>query len=976
MVGVAYNISWQSSCLFVLGTEKVCIHDFNGRIDEYVWPSKEVFTAFKQRGCFICLYSAHSLLLYDYVYSEKCRLQLDAEEFVHIDLIRLGGNDVLLVCSRDSKSIDLWGFYDGVPKKKYPFERFDECIVECSTLITYSGTLIKITLKNGRIHYLHSNKGSFQTVATLNKKPGKQSILLNFTTDVYYSEGHSYIDLYHFNGAASSESNPFQRISNLPHVGNRCSRISCRKTSSMQNIDDALIWFTSKYAVIVDFYCSHIVIPGEYTGICEIHVSLYDFSNLFGNFICCLKKDKTGINIFEWRCDKGVHMYRLLAFLELDQKIFNCVCSIDWYSGIAVYCALEDGELRRYNATMMASLPDRPAPFSKSPILKEQISHLQIQDKILLTLDESKRTLKLFTFSNCISFLMKLCISNGISQYAVVSSYVLVMDSEDTLCIYSICTTPELLFKTTKFQHNFFRVHSSGSSFLIIDSNMRQLLHIDTKLPLTLNNVADLKITCRSLLSATVPERSILYILSDDQSTLTIWDSEKNTIKYHLIHLEKTIKVQKLYALSSALVFHDSDQRVHLWYIDADKTTITLERTNHLEVKSTRLVLFHQTVKKLIIYDVDKKLCGKIQVESPCDAFCFTTDEKYLFVISHDESMLQMYEVDTGKMLEKLFIENMSPLIQATNDHLFLFCNNKLLLMSITGRSSLNRDTKVSPAMCPLFEEQYWLWTHKDKPWTIMASETLPSLESSGVKRALLIGINTYKKGSQLQYCINNAQNCGTKLRDVGFHVTIGIDMNYEEMCTMIEDWVCKICPGDQALAFFSGHGTHFDDQNFLIPVDNDQLTSPTMFELRSINVHATLEKMMARHPSAAIFLLDCCFSYVIPNEAASKGVFDCGGLSSMIEVDDSLVVFACDANKTIPDRSTNNQNSIFTAHLLEHIAKPNLTIEEIMNLVCSGVMNETNGDQCPYQASSLYRRKIDLNHRNDTGKSLLPKRK
>ncbi|CAF4736102.1 unnamed protein product [Rotaria socialis] len=653
MVGVAYNISWQSSCLFVLGTEKVCIHDFNGRIDEYVWPSKEVFTAFKQRGCFICLYSAHSLLLYDYVYSEKCRLQLDAEEFVHIDLIRLGGNDVLLVCSRDSKSIDLWGFYDGVPKKKYPFERFDECIVECSTLITYSGTLIKITLKNGRIHYLHSNKGSFQTVATLNKKPGKQSILLNFTTDVYYSEGHSYIDLYHFNGAASSESNPFQRISNLPHVGNRCSRISCRKTSSMQNIDDALIWFTSKYAVIVDFYCSHIVIPGEYTGICEIHVSLYDFSNLFGNFICCLKKDKTGINIFEWRCDKGVHMYRLLAFLELDQKIFNCVCSIDWYSGIAVYCALEDGELRRYNATMMASLPDRPAPFSKSPILKEQISHLQIQDKILLTLDESKR------------------------------------------------------------------VHSSGSSFLIIDSNMRQLLHIDTKLPLTLNNVADLKITCRSLLSATVPERSILYILSDDQSTLTIWDSEKNTIKYHLIHLEKTIKVQKLYALSSALVFHDSDQRVHLWYIDADKTTITLERTNHLEVKSTRLVLFHQTVKKLIIYDVDKKLCGKIQVESPCDAFCFTTDEKYLFVISHDESMLQMYEVDTGKMLEKLFIENMSPLIQATNDHLFLFCNNKLLLMSITGRSSLNRDTKVSPAMCPLFEEQYWLWTHKDKPWTV-----------------------------------------------------------------------------------------------------------------------------------------------------------------------------------------------------------------------------------------------------------------
>jgi hypothetical protein len=82
----------------------------------------------------------------------------------------------------------------------------------------------------------------------------------------------------------------------------------------------------------------------------------------------------------------------------------------------------------------------------------------------------------------------------------------------------------------------------------------------------------------------------------------------------------------------------------------------------------------------------------------------------------------------------------------------------------------------------------------------------------------------------------------------------------------------------------------------------------------------------------------------------------------------DSSVVFACDIGKTTEDVSNNGRNGIFTEHLLQHIAKSNWTIEEIMTRVCNDIETETNKVQIPFHISSL-RRQIYLNvqHRKGT---------
>ncbi|CAF1485607.1 unnamed protein product [Adineta steineri] len=246
-----------------------------------------------------------------------------------------------------------------------------------------------------------------------------------------------------------------------------------------------------------------------------------------------------------------------------------------------------------------------------------------------------------------------------------------------------------------------------------------------------------------------------------------------------------------------------------------------------------------------------------------------------------------------------------------------------------------------------------------------MASGFSSSNDSIYTKRALLIGNNKYSKNSELQYCINDAEDLADELREIDFEITIGTNLTYEQMDRMIETFNDKINPGDLVLFFFAGHGCQWSHLNFLIPIDDDRITTNTDLKYRAINVQATLGKIMSRHPSAAIFLLDCC------RHIGVRGPSNSNGLSPMQAVSGSFIGYACDADSTSLDGSANGRNGLFTSHLLQHIGKPNLTIDEIMYDVCDGVVNEANDDQCPFRVSSL-RRKVYLNQQSTAGQSVL----
>ncbi|CAF1314819.1 unnamed protein product [Adineta steineri] len=246
-----------------------------------------------------------------------------------------------------------------------------------------------------------------------------------------------------------------------------------------------------------------------------------------------------------------------------------------------------------------------------------------------------------------------------------------------------------------------------------------------------------------------------------------------------------------------------------------------------------------------------------------------------------------------------------------------------------------------------------------------MATGFSSSNTSVCTKRALIIGNNKYRKNSPLRYCINDAEDLADKLRRIGFEITIETNLTYEEMDRVVETFKEEINPNDLVLFFYAGHGCQWNERNFLMPIDDDRITTDTDLEDRAINVQDTLEKIMSRHPSAAIFLLDCCRNSFIGESSNANG------LSPMQAVADSFISFACDANKVAVDESRNGRHSLFTSHLLRHIDQPYLTIDDIMCEVCDGAMKETNDDQCPFRVSSL-QGKVYLNQQFTAGQSIL----
>ena len=121
------------------------------------------------------------------------------------------------------------------------------------------------------------------------------------------------------------------------------------------------------------------------------------------------------------------------------------------------------------------------------------------------------------------------------------------------------------------------------------------------------------------------------------------------------------------------------------------------------------------------------------------------------------------------------------------------------------------------------------------------------------------------------------------------------------------------------------GHGNQLDGQNYLIAVDNEDIaTDRDLCKKHAICAQTTHDEMAQKKPSTLIFLLDCCRTNIEPY-SGTKSIGHMGGptdFASMQSHAGSLIAYACGPNQAAWDRSPGRRNSLFTYHLLEHLAK------------------------------------------------------
>src|SRR5579863_6145452 len=95
---------------------------------------------------------------------------------------------------------------------------------------------------------------------------------------------------------------------------------------------------------------------------------------------------------------------------------------------------------------------------------------------------------------------------------------------------------------------------------------------------------------------------------------------------------------------------------------------------------------------------------------------------------------------------------------------------------------------------------------------------------------ALVIGNGGYRSVPQLANPPNDARDVADALKALGFSVTLGVDLDQDQMERAIAGFALSAAQADVSLFYYGGHGMQVASHNYLIPVDA-QLHTPADIE-------------------------------------------------------------------------------------------------------------------------------------------------
>lgn len=215
---------------------------------------------------------------------------------------------------------------------------------------------------------------------------------------------------------------------------------------------------------------------------------------------------------------------------------------------------------------------------------------------------------------------------------------------------------------------------------------------------------------------------------------------------------------------------------------------------------------------------------------------------------------------------------------------------------------------------------------------------------------ALVIGNGNYQHTGQLANTVNDARLIAETLKEVGFELYGGkpqINLSRDDMLNAVEGFGDKISSGDTALFFYAGHGMQVKGENYLIPV-NANIKNEAEVRVKSIDVSLLFAKLEGAKSKVNIVILDACRNNPFGRSFRSGY----SGLAQIVAPSGTIVAFSTAPNQVAEDGS--NGNSTYTHELARLIKSPGLRIEDVFKRVRISVEETTDGNQQPWENTSL----------------------
>jgi len=232
--------------------------------------------------------------------------------------------------------------------------------------------------------------------------------------------------------------------------------------------------------------------------------------------------------------------------------------------------------------------------------------------------------------------------------------------------------------------------------------------------------------------------------------------------------------------------------------------------------------------------------------------------------------------------------------------------------------------------------------------WSLLLG--MPTADAAN-RVALVIGNSSYASVSNLPNPRNDAEDIAVALRDLGFDVVDGRDLDRRGMADVVRRFL-RILPGSEvALFFYAGHGVQVGGDNYMLPTDvRVETLSDVKFD--AVDVNTVMEEMGAEKRTSLIFLDACRDNPFVNSLVLGNRSISSRGLARQESGVGSLIAFATQPNNVALDG--NGRNSPFTQALLKHIKTPGLEIRTMLSRVRSDVIEITGGKQVPWENSSL----------------------
>ena len=208
---------------------------------------------------------------------------------------------------------------------------------------------------------------------------------------------------------------------------------------------------------------------------------------------------------------------------------------------------------------------------------------------------------------------------------------------------------------------------------------------------------------------------------------------------------------------------------------------------------------------------------------------------------------------------------------------------------------------------------------------------------------ALLVGNAAYA-GAPLANPANDASDLAVALKARGFDTVVALNSTRSEMTARIRSFVDKLEPGAVALFYYAGHGMQVRGKNYILPVDAKVQSEADVVE-QGVELDGILQRLGPKVASINLVILDAC-----RNNPFTRTHSD--GLASVDAPKGTLIAFATSPGKVALDGK--GRNGVFTKHLLATIGVPGLKVEDVFKRVRIGVTEESQGQQVPWENTSL----------------------